>query len=114
MDEQKRRRLEAAGWTVGSVEDFLGLSPDELAYIDMSLALSRLLKERREQARISHQALARKLKSSPSLVAKMEAGDSSATVDMLMRALLALGVSPADIGQAIAAKPEPESLRRAS
>ena len=114
MDEQKRRRLEAAGWTVGSVEDFLGLSPAELAYIDMSLALSRLLRERRAQADVSQQTLARRLKSRPSHVAKMEDGDPSVTIDMLMQALLALGVSAADIGRALGDTPEVESLRRAS
>lgn len=114
MDEQKRRRLEAAGWMVGSVEDFLGLSPAELAYIDMSLALSRLLGERRAQARVSRQTLARKLKVRPSDVAKMEDGDPSVTMDLLVRALLAVGAAPAEIGRVFADTPEAESLRRAS
>ncbi|WP_377476972.1 MAG: nucleotidyltransferase domain-containing protein [Microcoleus anatoxicus] len=31
MDTAKRQRLEAAGWTIGTAEEFLGLSPEETA-----------------------------------------------------------------------------------
>ncbi|WP_341734751.1 nucleotidyltransferase domain-containing protein [Microcoleus sp. EPA2] len=31
MDRAKRQRLEAAGWTIGTAEEFLGLSPEETA-----------------------------------------------------------------------------------
>jgi len=112
MDERKRRRLESAGWVVGTVEDFLGLTPDELAYIDMSLALSRMLKEWREQARITKQALARKLKATPSHVSKMEDADPSITIDMLVRALLVAGATPEEIGRAFAPEVKPQPLRR--
>lgn len=114
MDRDKSRRLEAAGWIVGSAEDLLGLSPEELAYIDMSLALSRMLRERRQQAGLSQQALARKLKSSQSRVLKMEADDPSVTIDLLVRALLAIGATPEEIGRAMAIQPQADPLCRAS
>lgn len=112
MDQRKRRRLEAAGWVVGSVEGFLGLAPDELAYIDMSLALSRMLKERREQAQITRQALARKLKSTPTQVSKMEDSDPSITIDVLVRALLVVGATPEEIGRAFTPEVTLQPLRR--
>lgn len=114
MDERTRRRLSSAGWNVGSVEDFLGLAPEELAYIDIRLALSRALRERRQRAQISQQALARKLKSSQSRVSKMEAGDPSVTMDLLVRALLAVGATPEEIGRALAVTPNSRPLRQAS
>lgn len=44
MDEKKKERLEASGWKVGSVEEFLGLTPEENALVEIKLALSRNLK----------------------------------------------------------------------
>jgi DNA-binding XRE family transcriptional regulator len=114
MDEQTKKRLENRGWGVGSVEDFVGLSPEELAYIDMRIALCRVLRSRRKEARISQQALAHKLDSTRSQVLKIESGDPSVTMDLLVRALLAVGASPAEIGRIFVEEPEAESLRRAS
>jgi hypothetical protein len=47
MDEVKRKRLEQKGWKVGSVVEFLELTPEEAVLIEIKLALSRNLKERR-------------------------------------------------------------------
>ncbi|BDA69889.1 hypothetical protein RIVM261_068660 [Rivularia sp. IAM M-261] len=44
MDENKKERLEAKGWKVGGVEEFLSLTPEENALIEIKLALSRNLK----------------------------------------------------------------------
>ena len=41
MDSAKRQRLEAAGCTVGDASDFLGLSPEEAAFIELKLARSQ-------------------------------------------------------------------------
>lgn len=40
MERAKRKRLEDAGWKVGSVAEFLELSPVEAALVEMKLALS--------------------------------------------------------------------------
>lgn len=53
MDSVKRQRLEAAGWTVGDASDFLGLSPEEAAFIEFKLALSKRLKQQRESQQLS-------------------------------------------------------------
>lgn len=102
MDAKKRKRLEAAGFAVGSAAEFLDLSPAEAALVDMRLALSAALRERRTAAGLTQAALARRVGSSQSRVAKMEAGDPSVSLDLLVRALLAAGASRREVGQAVA------------
>lgn len=102
MKAAKRKKLEAKGWKVGSVEDFLGLSPEEVAYIELKHSLSNSLKERRTRKKLSQVEVAKIVKTSQSRVAKMEAGDPSVSIDLLVKSLLALGASPKEVAKAIA------------
>ena len=102
MEKKKSARLAAGGWTIGDAGDFLGLTPDESAYVEMKLSLCDELKIRRTRLGMSQLALARRLGSSQSRVAKMEAGDPTVSIDLLMRGLLAAGATRADIATAIA------------
>ncbi len=101
MDEIKRQRLEAAGWRVGTAEDFLGLSPPEAELVEMKLALSQHLKRLRISQQLSQSALAKRMNSSQSRVAKMESGDPSVSVDLLVRALFYTGATRKDVAEAI-------------
>ena len=101
MKKSKREKLKAAGWAVGSVQEFLGLSDADAALIEMKLSLSRSLRDRRQGRGLSQVELATRLRSSQSRVAKMEAGDPSVSMDLLVNALLVLGVSSADLARAI-------------
>ena len=101
MKKRKRDKLKAAGWAVGSVQDFLGLSDAEAALIEMKMALSRTLRDRRQRRGVSQVELAKRLRSSQSRVAKMEAGDPSVSIDLLVNSLLVLGACPADLAKAI-------------
>lgn len=101
MKAAKKKKLEAKGWKVGSATDFLALSPEEAAYIDLKLSLSRRLKEMRTQKKMSQTALAKEIHSSQSRVAKMESGDASVSLDLLVKSLLALGASNRDLAKAI-------------
>ena len=101
MDKNKKRQLEAKGYKVGDTEDFLGLSAEESAYIDLKMALSQALAQRRKQRRLTQVELARKLNSSQSRVAKMEKGDPTVSVDLLVKALLAMGATRRSIAKAI-------------
>ena len=101
MEPAKRQRLEAAGWIVGDASDFLGLSPEEAAFIELKLALSKRLKQQRESRQLTQQALAKQIKSSQSRVAKMEAGDPSVSLDLLIRTLLSAGATAQDIAEVI-------------
>lgn len=102
MDTKKRKRLEAAGWSVGDAADFLKLTPEEAALAEMRLALSRTLRERRRAAGLTQTALAKQLGSSQSRVAKLEAGDASVSLELLIRALLAVGASRREVANALA------------
>lgn len=102
MREEKKKRLEAKGWKVGTVKDFLKLSDDESAYIELKMRLAEGLRERRQQHRLTQGELARMLKSSQSRVAKMEVGDPSVSLDLLIRSLLVLGVSDRELSRLIA------------
>lgn len=101
MEQSKRERLEAKGWKVGTVSDFLGLTPEETILVEIKLALSQGLKERR-QALMTQSTLASKINSSQPRVAKAENGDASVSIDLLLRAILATGATPQDIGNMIA------------
>ena len=101
MKKAKRERLEASGWKVGTVAEFLELTPEESALIEIKLALARKLRARR-QKRMTQAQLAAKIQSSQSRIAKAETGHSSVSLELLIRALLATGASPKEIGRAIA------------
>ena len=101
MHKTKQRKLEAHGWRVGSAVDFLGLSPEEAALVELKLALSQALRARRTDQHLSQGALAKRLRSSQSRIAKMEAADRSVSVDLLLKGLFVLGATPRDIAQAI-------------
>jgi DNA-binding XRE family transcriptional regulator len=101
MKKSKQARLEAAGWTVGTVKEFLGLSEADAVLIEMKLALSRSLRARRKQHGLSQVEFARRLQSSQSRVAKMEAGDPSVSMDLLVSSLLLLGANSADLAKTI-------------
>jgi transcriptional regulator with XRE-family HTH domain len=101
MQESRRRELEAAGWRVGDAADFLGLTPKEAAFIEIRLGLAKRLREFRQNKGWTQTALAEHLGSSQSRVAKMEAADLSVSLDLMVRCLLALGATCADIGRVI-------------
>ena len=101
MLKAKRERLEKKGWKVGSAEEFLGLSPEEAAYLDLKLRLGQTLLRHRKKDRLTQVELARRINSSQSRVAKMEGGDPSVSLDLLIRSLLALGASHQDVARAI-------------
>ncbi|MCX6119996.1 MAG: helix-turn-helix transcriptional regulator [Ignavibacteriales bacterium] len=102
MDKAKRKRLESAGWKVGTANDFLNLSSEESAYIELKLQLAKNLQKRRIEKRLTQTEVARMLKSSQSRVAKMEAGDPTVSVDLLIRSLLTLGARPKALLRSIA------------
>jgi ribosome-binding protein aMBF1 (putative translation factor) len=101
MKKSKRERLEAAGWRVGNAGDLLGLTTEETVFVEMKLALADSVRRRRQARGLSQAQLARRLGTSQSRVAKMEAADSSVSIDLLMKALLEMGASRAEVARAI-------------
>ena|SRR3989304_5977040 len=99
MKSSKKKSLESKGWKFGSAREFLNLSDEEVAYVELKLALSKNLQEYRREKKLTQEELARRLKSSQSRIAKMEAGDPSVSLDLLVRSLLALGASRKHLAQ---------------
>ena len=97
----KKEKLEAKGWRFGTAQEFLGLTDEETAYVELRLRLADSLRVRRQQRKLSQTDLARLLRSSQSRVAKMEGGDPSVSLDLLIRSLLALGASNRDLARTI-------------
>jgi len=101
MKPSRKRRLERAGWKVGDAADFLGLSPEEARFIELKLALAAGVRRFRERHGLTQAALARRLGSSQSRIAKMEAGDASVSLDLLVKSLLSIGAKASDIATLI-------------
>jgi DNA-binding XRE family transcriptional regulator len=101
MERTKRESLEAKGWKVGTASEFLDLTPEESTLIEIKLALSDSLKERRQKL-MTQTELADRINSSQSGIAKAENGDISVSIELLIRAMLATGATPEKIGKAIA------------
>lgn len=99
MDLEKKQRLEAQGWQVGNTSDFLELQPEEIAFIEFKLALSKQLKKLRQSQNMSQEKLAQKINSSQSRVAKMEACDPSVSLDLMIKTMFFLGGTNQDIAQ---------------
>lgn len=93
--------MESAGWRVGSAAEFLGLSDIEDAIVDMKIALAERLRSVRQDKGVTQAELARRIGSSQSRVAKIEAGDRSVSMDLLVRTLLAAGAERSDVALAV-------------
>ena len=100
MDEEKKKRLEAKGWKVGTFAEFLKLTPEEVLLVEIKLVLSRRLKERRQNL-MTQSELAEKIHSSQPRIAKAENGDGSVSIELLIKAILATGATPQEIGDLI-------------
>jgi DNA-binding XRE family transcriptional regulator len=96
--------LKKAGWKLGTAQEFLGLTDEEAALIDIKLSLARSLKKRRLARDMTQDELARALGSSQSRVAKMETADASVSLELLVRSMLALGASRKELGRIIGRK----------
>jgi hypothetical protein len=96
------RKRVPEGWMEGSAEVFLGLSDEEAAIVEMRLRLADDVRARRQRAGLTQRALARRMGSTQPRVARMEQGGGS--VELLMRALLALGADRVAIGRMLSAR----------
>lgn len=107
MDKQKKQKLKEPGWVATTPQEFLNLTPEEVTYIEIKLQLSRSVRLRRERMHLSQQALAQRIESSQSRVSKMEAGDPTVSLDLLIRSLLSLGMTTTELAQIFTAETQP-------
>jgi DNA-binding XRE family transcriptional regulator len=99
MDSKKKKEIEAKGWITGDSSDFLDLSPEEARLIDLKLALRASLKDERKKRNVTQEELAKAMGSSQSRIAKMERGDPAVSVDLLLKALMSLGMTNKQISK---------------
>lgn len=100
----KKERLEKSGWKFGSTAEFLQLTAEERALLELKVDLGRKLRSSRKERRWTQSYFAQVVKSSQSRVAKMESGDPSVSLDLLVRSLLAVGVTREGLARAISTK----------
>ena len=80
-------------WTETSAEKLLGLSADEMILVEFRAGLALALQKARKRKGLTQGEAAEQVGSSQARLSKMEAGQSSITIDRMIRALVALGVS---------------------
>jgi len=102
MNEAKRKRLESNGWKIGSVDEFLELTPEESAIAEIKFVLAKELYERRKKKRVSQIALAKRTGTTQPHLALAEKAHESISLDYMVRSLFAVGATKKDIGLAIA------------
>jgi hypothetical protein len=101
MERKKIVKLQERGWKVGDASDFLQLTREETAYVELKVSLARYLQKKRQTKHLTQEGLARLIHSSQSRVAKMEKSDSSVSIDLMVRSLLVLGASKTELAHAI-------------
>ncbi len=101
MKAQKKRQLEAAGWSETTVQDLLELSDADMEYIETRHSPGRFLRVLRNRKKLTQTEAAGFIKTSQSRFARMEAGDESVSVDLLLRGIYALGATRKDLAKAV-------------
>lgn len=121
MKTTQRKKLAKAGWKVGTVAEFLDLTPEEEMLIEMKLAAAAKVKELRKKQSLSQAELAKRLGSSQPRVAKLEAAEAEVSLELMIRALVALGATAKDVGRLLGgiqlsqqAKPKRAAARKKS
>jgi len=92
---------------VGTVAEFLELTPEDSLLVEIKVALSQSLKEQRRAMMMTQVELADRIGSSQPRIAKAEGADESVSLELLLRAMLGLGVTPQEIGHIIAQVGDP-------
>ena len=103
LSKERKAKLQKAGFKVGTVQEFLGLSDAEMMIIDMRIALGKKIRAARERQQLTQSDLAKRIRSSQPRVAKIEAGDEGVSLDLMAKAALAVGMTRKQIAKAIAA-----------
>ena len=102
MKKAKSDKLKKLGYRVTDTQEFLRLSDAEAELVELKIVLTERLREVRQAKGVSQVELAKRLGSSQSRVAKMEAATSDVSLDLIFKALLALGEDSKALGRAIA------------
>ena len=108
MDSEKLARLKGRGIEPTPVGILLGLSPGEVALIDLKLYLANIVREIGKERGITQVQLSHLMRSSQPRVATIEKGVPPVSLDLMFKALLALNVPLARIARIIDSFEPPE------
>lgn len=97
MDKHELEALEAAGFEVTTVAEFLGLTEVEEKLVEFRLKMSQGIRTRREAKGWTQKDLAKAIGSSQPRVAKIEAGSPDVSLDLMMRGYFATGGELPDV-----------------
>jgi len=100
MKAWKKAALEANGYRVVDIDEFLGLTPEALRMVEMRVLLARLVKSRREAEKISQEDLAGRINSTQASISKIESAAPGVTLDLVFRSYFALGGDVKEIAKA--------------
>ncbi|MBC8203394.1 MAG: helix-turn-helix domain-containing protein [Planctomycetes bacterium] len=102
MKKNQQKRLEKAGWKFGTVSEFLNLTPEESELVEIRVALTVHFELKRNEMKLTQIDLAKKLGTSQSRVSKIENGDPSVSLDLLLENLVLMGATRKEIAKVIA------------
>jgi ribosome-binding protein aMBF1 (putative translation factor) len=102
LNKRTKTRLETAGWKIGGTSEFLGLTEEEAAIVELKIGLASAVREQRNRRGLTQEQLGQLLGSSQSRIAKMEAADPSVSIDLMVRSLLRMGASRKQVAAYIA------------
>jgi ribosome-binding protein aMBF1 (putative translation factor) len=91
LTERQKKALKAMGGRETTVQEFLGLSDEDMAVIEARLALREAIRKGRSEAGLTQAELAKRIGTSQARVARMEGGDPQTSLESMMRALAATG-----------------------
>lgn len=94
-------RRKGKTWVETSVAEFLELSAEDLVIVEFRAALALALQKARKRRKITQEEAAELIGTTQAQVSKMEAGVSAVTLDRMIKALTALGVSRSTIVRAL-------------
>ncbi len=104
MNTVRRKKLQSAVWKTGGAKDFLQLSGEEAMLVELKLFLTDAVRRSRQKRGLSQIDLALRMGSSQSRVAKIEAGDPSVSLDLIVRAFFASGGTRQELQRVFRAK----------
>lgn len=96
----RRTKRVPAGWTEGSVKEFLGFTDADEAIVEMRLRLGNAIRDLRRRRGVSQSELARRIGTKQPHVSDIEKG--AAGLETMIRAYLALGGKPIALGKLVA------------
>jgi DNA-binding XRE family transcriptional regulator len=102
MKKSKKEKLQKLGYIVTDTKEYLGLSDEEMALIDLKIQLMNKLRVIRKKAGVTQKELAKIMQTSQSRIAMLEGGSSDVSLDLVCKALFALGISKKQIAKVIA------------